>query len=197
MRVRPIAVLAVLLVAGLPVLAQAPAKHDAHHASADRDHKVKGGALPSGWRARTDNASAKIKDAHFAAMGTGYHVTSGPAAIYWNPKDRMSRKFTATATFTQMKAPTHPEAYGLVFGGNNLDTPKQSYVYVLVRGDGKMLVNHRAGADVHKIIDWTANAAVNKEGADGKATNTIAVDATRSDSVRVMINGKPVAALEY
>jgi len=68
-------------------------------------------------------------------------------------------------------------------------------VYLLVRGDGKILLNHRAGAEVHKIIDWTDNAAVHKADANGVASNTLRIDATKPDSVRLLVNGVQVAAL--
>jgi hypothetical protein len=151
--------------------------------------------LPAGWAARTDEASAKLADVTFVATDGRYHVTSGPAAIYWSQKDRTAGPFSASATFTQQKNPTHPEAYGLFFMGNKLDTPDQSYAYVLVRGDGKVMVKHRAGKEVHTIIDWTDNAAVHKADAKGVATNTLAVDATKPDSVRVLVNGRQIAAI--
>ena len=55
--------------------------------ASDPTHKVAGGALPAGWMGRTDRPTDKLTDAKFVAMGSGYHVTSGPAAIYWNPKN--------------------------------------------------------------------------------------------------------------
>jgi hypothetical protein len=161
----------------------------------DPTHKVAGGALPAGWMGRTDRPTDKLTDAKFVAMGSGYHATSGPAAIYWNPKTVTSGPFTATTTLTQTKAPTHPEAYGIFFMGKDLDVPTQSYMYFIVRGDGKFMVNHRAGADVHKIIPWTENAAVVKADANGKATNKLTVDATKTDSLRFLVNDKQVAAL--
>ncbi len=162
----------------------------------DHDVKVEGaGALPKGWMGRTDNATAKIEDAKFVAMGSGFHVTSGPAAIYWNDKSATKAPFTASVTIRQTKNPAHPEAYGIFFQGRNLDKPDQNYAYLLVRGDGKFLLNHRAGADVHKIIPWTDNAAVHKADANGVATNTVTVDATKADSVRFLINGTQVAAV--
>jgi len=57
------------------------------------------------------------------------------------------------------------------------------------------MVKHRAGSEVHTILDWTDNASVHKQDADGKATNTLTVDATNADSVRLMVNGAQVAAL--
>ena len=191
---RSIAALSLLLVVAAPLAAQKHAKKSAKK-NHDPDVHVAGGALPAGWMGRTDDASQKISDAKFVTMGTGFHVTSGPAAIYWTEKMKAAGPFTATATFQQTKNPTHPEAYGLVLQGSNLDKPDQSYVYFLVRGDGKFLVNHRAGADVHKIVPWTENAAVKKADDKGVATNTLSVDATRPDSIRLLVNGKQVHAL--
>ncbi|MEO8623416.1 MAG: hypothetical protein ABI625_20235, partial [bacterium] len=170
---RSITTMSLLVLASAPLAAQAkPTNHDP-------DKNVAGGALPAGWMGRTDHADQKISDAKFVVMGPGYHVTSGPAAIYWSDKGKAAGAFTASATFRQTKNPTHPEAYGLVFQGSKLDKPDLSYVYFLVRGDGKFMVNHRAGADVHKIVEWTDNAAVHRADAAGVATNTLSVDATK------------------
>lgn len=161
----------------------------------DMDNKVKGGPLPAGWSGRMDDASAKITDAKFVTMGKGYHVTTGPAAIYWTAKDKVSGPFIATATLSQTKAPDHPEAYGIFAGGKNLESPNQTYFYFLIRGDGKFMVSHRAGAEVHKIVGWTDNAAIKKADAKGAATNTLTADASKADSVRLKVNGVQVAAL--
>lgn len=184
---RSLTSMSLLLLAAVPLSAQMKDK--------DPTHKVAGGALPAGWSGRTDKATDKLEDAKFVTMGSGYHVTSGPAAIYWNDKSMTKGPFTATATFRQTKKPAHPEAYGLFFAGNKLESPDQTYYYVLVRGNGQVLVNHRAGAAVHKIMDWTEVAAAKKEDASGVATNTITVDATKPDSMRVLVNGVRVAAL--
>lgn len=183
---RSLTTLSLLALAAAPLAAQG---------ANDPTHKVEGGALPAGWMGRTDKPTDKLTDAKFVAMGSGFHATSGPAAIYWNPKNVTSSAFTASTTVTQTKAPTHPEAYGIFFMGKDLDTPQQNYAYFLVRGDGKYMVNHRAGADIHKIIPWTDSPAVNKADANGKATNKLTVDASKADSVRLLVNDKQVAAL--
>jgi len=164
-------------------------------AAHDPDIKAGGGALPSGWSGRTDRADAKLEDAKFVTMGQGFHVTSGPAAIYWRAENATKGPFTATATFRQTKAPMHPEAYGLFFAGKGIEGADQSYAYFLVRGDGKVMVKHRAGKDVHTLMDWTDNAAVHKQDSTGAATNTLTVDASRADSVRLFVNGAPAAAI--
>jgi hypothetical protein len=180
----------------LSLLALAAAPLAAQMKDHDPDKKAEGGALPAGWMGRTDRDNAKLSDAKFEKTGaTSYHVTSGPAAIYWKDNN-VTGPYVAAATFTQMKAPMHPEAYGLFFMGKSLSTADQNYAYLLVRGDGKVMVKHRAGKDVHTIIDWTENAAVHKQDAAGKATNTLTVDASKADSLRLKVNGAQVAAIE-
>jgi hypothetical protein len=159
----------------------------------DPDKKAGGGKLPAGWTGRTDRENAQLSDAKFETMGKGFHVTSGPAAIYWKD-NKVTGPYTASATFTQLKAPAHPEAYGLFFIGKDLITPQQNYAYFLVRGDGKVMVKHRAGKDVHTIMDWTDNAAVRKQDANGRVTNTLGIDASKADSVRLLVNGKQISA---
>ncbi len=185
---RSLTSLSLLVLVATPLFAQKKKEKDP-------DHKVAGGALPAGWSGRTDRPNQKIEDAKFVTMGSGFHVTSGPAAIYWNDKSMTKGPYTATATFRQTKKPEHPEAYGMIFGGNKLDTPDQTYYYLLVRGDGKVLLNHRAGTEVHKIMDWKEVASAKKEDASGTATNTISVDASKPDSIRLSVNGARIGAI--
>ena len=151
--------------------------------------------LPEGWSVRFDKANAVAANAKFVVMGDGFHVTSGPSAIYYNPAHNMKGDYRVTATFTQTKAPTHPEAYGIFVGGKNLDKPEQEYGYVIVRGDGKYAIKHRAGAEVHTIADWTEFPKLAKQDAAGKATNTIAFDVS-GDHVKVLLNGEEVKRWE-
>ena len=161
----------------------------------DPTHKVAGGISVAGWQGRIDpqaeRRGMKLDDAKFSSMGSGLHITSGPAAIYWNPKDMARGSYTVSASFTQTKAPMHPEAYGLFIGGSDLKDSTQSYVYFLTRGDGKYLINHRAGNDVRKIVDWTDTEATNKQDAAGKSTNELAIRVS-ADSVNFLANGKLV-----
>lgn len=168
--------------------------------SADPDKLVAdGGVKVPGWTGRIDPQAAKggrkITDDKVVAMGPGFHVTSGPAAVYWNPANTASGNYTVSGTFSQGKAAAHPEAYGLIIGGQNLDTPNQSYLYFLVRQDGKYLINHRANdSTVHKIVDWTAISAVKAMDAEGKATNALSV-AVGPDKLSFLVNGTEVTTL--
>jgi hypothetical protein len=183
------AIVTLALLAAAPLAAQQP------QAEKDPTIKVKSAGLPPGWTARLDNKETRytVNDTRFEAMGSGFHVTSGPAAIYYNPKDVVSGEFTATASFGQRKAPTHPEAYGLFIGGTKLETPEQQYLYFLVRGDGKYYVAHRAGNDVHPVVGWTDSPAINKQNEAGAATNVLAIQVAK-DSVHLSANGQRVTS---
>ena len=151
-------------------------------------------ALPAGWSMRLDRDGAPATDLSFKKRGAGWHATTGPAAVFYNPATTATGAYTVDATFTQTKAPAHAEAYGIVFGGSKLDTPQQSYFYYVVRGDGRYLLKHRAGSEVHTLQDWTEHPALKKADAAGRATNALRVQ-VGADSVRFFANGTPVKAL--
>ncbi len=156
-----------------------------------------GGVKIAGWQARLDRPTAKVADLKLVAMGPGMHVTSGPAAIYWTPANAMkvgSKGYVVKASFTQTKAPMHPEAYGLIAGGSALDTDNQNYLYFLARGDGKFMVKHRYHDQVHTLADWTANDALKVQDAAGKATNELAIE-VGPETTRFLANGTEVLKL--
>ena len=144
---------------------------------------------PAGWHVRLDRANADRSQIAFSNMGPGMHVTSGPAAIYWSASNAKTGTYSAEVTFTQMKAPTHAEAYGMIWGANALDGEGQNYLYFVIRGDGKYLVRHRAGTATHDVQAWTEHPAIVKQGADGKQKNTLRVEVTATAS-RLFANGQ-------
>jgi hypothetical protein len=160
----------------------------------DTDKNVAGGTIPAGYIARTDRSSQAISGARYAPSGNGWEVTTGPAHILYAPKDSAKSHYVASATFEQLEAPAHPEAFGIFFGGIHLDQPTQAYMYFEVRGTGEMLVKLRDGGSTRDTISWTPNPNIPKQDAAGKATYNLAV-AVSPDSVRFMVNDKQVAAL--
>jgi hypothetical protein len=161
----------------------------------DPDNPVQGGgALPAGWSARTDR-NAPMTNVKFEKMGpTGLHVTTGPAVILWREADKGAGGFHAEATFTQTKAPAHPEAYGLFLAGKDLNEAGQYYTYFIVRQDGKFMIRTRDGAGTKDVQAWTDNAALVKAGADGKATNKLEI-LVGKDKVTFSANGKEVYSM--
>lgn len=189
----------ILAFASTVACAQGEPKQPQHKTSDPDKVTATGGVTAAGWTGRIDPQSEKqgrkITDAKFVDMGKGFHVTSGPAAVYWNPANSPTGNYSVSATFTQTKPATHAEGYGLITGGHDLTAANQSYGYFLVRQDGKYLINHRADdSTVHKIVPWTENAAIKKIPEGGKVTNTVRIDFTPSD-VLFLVNGTEVHRL--
>jgi hypothetical protein len=181
-----------VFVLGLAALLAAPLL--AQHQS-DPDKKVAGGGtLPTGWKARLDDA-APIAGVKVMPMGGGLHFMTGPAGIYYRPSDKASGAYEARATFTQMAPAAHPEAYGIIIGGSGLEGAAQKYTYFLIRQDGKYLIKRRAGAETPTIADWTDSPSVRKADTSGKMSNTLAVDVGR-DKVRFLVNGEEVTSTD-
>jgi hypothetical protein len=183
-----------LLACATPALAQhnhPPAQQQGGHAHG-AGHSHEGGQLPEGWKARPDRANSDMTKLHFMPMSGGYHAITGPAALLYRPADQARGVYTVQARFNQRKAPTHPEAYGIFYGGRNLESGTQEYFYFLVRGDGKYAVKHRAGDEVHDIRDWTEHAAIRKQDRNGRASNLVSV-AVNAAAVTLIVNGTRVA----
>lgn len=177
----------IVVLAGTAMCAQ-------HHDGSDPNMKVKGsGELPAGWQMRLDKASASSNDVKFLEEKNGYHVVSGPAAIYYKSADQATGRFQADVVFSQVKASRHPEAYGLFFGGENLQEKNQQYFYFLIRQDGKYLIKKRVGEGTSVVVDWTENKAVNKIDASGQAHNRLTVKITEGEAV-FLVNGEQVHA---
>jgi hypothetical protein len=180
--------MAAIGLAAMPVIAQHPKEHQA-----DPDKKVAGGGtLPSGWKARADSGS--LAGVKVMPMGGGIHFMSGPAGIYYKP-DKATGAYEARATFTQMQPAAHPEAYGLIIGGSDLEGAGQKYTYFLIRQDGKYLIKRRAGDATPTIADWTDSGAIKKADSSGKMSNTLAIDVGK-EKVRFLVNGTEVNATD-
>lgn len=154
------------------------------------------GRLPGDWRSRPDLLNTRPDQLHFASMGDGVHATMGPAAIFYEPSRTAQGSFRAHASFTQTRATEHPEAYGLFVGGRDLESPRQSYLYFVVRQDGKYLIKHRTAGDVHTLVDWTEHPAIHTlaRGATAPATNDLQVE-VGPEQVRFLVNGTEVASI--
>ncbi len=158
----------------------------------DPTKAVTPGALPAGWATLPDHPNMAAK---FEAMGPGFHVTSGGAAIYYRAADAQKENFTVSANFRQAEKGQHAEAYGLFTGGRDLsDATKQTYLYFEVRQDGMYYIAHRSGANVHKLVDWTASPAIHKIDDTPNATNDLAIKVA-ADSVRFFVNNTQVNAV--
>jgi hephaestin len=153
-----------------------------------------GARLPGTWQARPDRGDVRRELLRLMPMGDGLHVTLGPSAVFYDAARVATGSYQAKATFTQTKPTEHPEGLGILLGGKDLEGEAQSYLYFLVRQDGKYMIKHRAGSETHTLVDWTSHGAVRRIEGDGGATNELVVE-VGENGARFIINGAEVVTL--
>jgi hypothetical protein len=152
--------------------------------------------VPAGWSVRVDRSTSasdpdKSPDVKFVTMGKGFHVTTGPAGVFWNPANTAAGDFTASATFALSKPSSHNNYYGLVFGGADLGAATQNYIYFLIGQNGSFIIKHRSGDQVHDIQAAMKSDAIKQPGADGKSSNALEVRVA-GNTISYVVNGTVV-----
>lgn len=181
----------VVVAAGLAVV---PSNARAQQANAPRP-------APDGWRWSPDaparplnlgNSAVADSVFEFVNMAPGWHITMGPGAALYDPRERAEGRFVVQSDLILFPNASANE-YGVFVGGRDLEGPGKEWFAFVVRSDGSAAVMHRAGAETHLLLPWTKHEAVKPLPAGGSATNVVAVRA-EPDSVRFVVNGTRVAA---
>ena len=151
------------------------------------------GNLADGWSVRADSDTGA--DDKLTMEGSAFHfVTGGPPSnngTFFNPAWTATGDHAFSATFTQNVKATHPDAYGLMFGGANLADDNQTYTYFEVRQAGQFYIATRKGAGVTAVVPWTKNEAIKPEGPDGKQSNNLSVQVNGANVI-FSVNGTEV-----
>ena len=152
--------------------------------------------VPAGWKQRLDRStSASDPDAagavKFVSMGNGFHATNPQAAVFWNPANAASGNYTVKGSFKLVRPSNHTNYYGLVFGGSDLDSANQSYIYFTVAQDGTWLIKRRDADAAPTIAGKTASDVVKKPGADGSSVNDLEVR-VQASKIDYVVNGTVV-----
>jgi hypothetical protein len=150
---------------------------------------------PEGWQVRIDRSTSAadpddVPNVKVATVGKGFRVTGGPAGTYWNAAHRAKGNFTVRGTFRLMKPSGHTNYYGLIFGGDALESARQRYIYFLVAQDGTFIVRHRTGEESQDVTRMM-HAAVRRPGADGTSTNALEVR-VMGNQISYVVNGAVV-----
>jgi|SRR5688500_3422424 len=159
--------------------------------------------VPVGWTVRLDKpdpavviGSGKKAGIFFVNMTPGWHVTTGPSAIFYHPES-VAKGQSRIEAVIHLFAPQgrHREAFGIFFGGADLDGANQAYDYFVIRNSGEFLIKRRNGGETPVLHPWTKSAAIvpHTEGKES-VKNVLAVEAG-SDNARFFINGELVATL--
>ncbi|HEU4435698.1 MAG TPA: hypothetical protein VFR51_20095 [Pyrinomonadaceae bacterium] len=163
-----------------------------------------GGVKVAGWTGQIDAKEAEagmtLNSAKFAKEGNAFHVVTGPAVTYWNPANKASGDYTVKATFTEakyMNLNDHPHPYGIMIGGNDLGTDKQTYLYCAAYGNGTFIVRGFGPAPFQvNGRRAAADPAVNKASAKGESVTQEIALSVKGDKVECAINGKVVGSYD-
>jgi hypothetical protein len=129
-------------------------------------------------------------------MTPGWHITTGPSAIFVHPASTASGEYEAMTDIHLFDPGERREAFGLVLGGQNLDTDSLSYDYFLIRNSKEFLIKRRTGSETAVIQDWTPSDAIvpYDDPTQSSVLNQLKVQ-VGADSVTFFINESEVAAL--
>ena len=150
---------------------------------------------PDGWQVRLDKPGPDSTKVVFASMAPGWHVTTGPAVILWNPATTAKGAYKAETNIHLFKPESgHAEAFGLFVGGANLDGENESYTYFMIRNDGQYLVKQRAGKDTKDVIPWTKSPAIKLFDDKAESVANVLTIVASPATVDFLINGTKVAS---
>jgi len=162
--------------------------------------------VPDGWEVRLDrdmdnviiSSDADSADIYFVNMTPGWHITSGPAAIYYHPGNTAAGEYKLSATLHLFDPGNrNREAFGIFLGGLDLAGEDQRYLYFLIRNTGEFLIKERIGSETEVIQNWTSADSINlftEDMNDSSAENTLSVSVSGS-KLLFSINNNEVASV--
>jgi hypothetical protein len=150
---------------------------------------------PAGWIVRTDGGGHGGGEFSFVDMPPGWHITTGPSGILYDPGKSASGPYTVEAEVFLFDPGSRNEAFGIFIGGQNLDGDAQAYTYFLIRRDGSVLVKRRDGEATSTVLDWTKNDAVvtwEEKGADEATAKNVLGARVGGGEMAFLVNGVEV-----
>jgi len=137
-----------------------------------------------------------VPDVTVTPVADGFEVHTGPAAVVWEEGNTASGEYTLSGTFTLLEPSSHANYYGLVYGGSDLQSDSQNYMYFLIAQNGTYIIKHRANSEtVHDIMGRTAHDAIETPGDDGTSLNDLEVR-IGGEQIDFVINGQIVHSAE-
>lgn len=147
---------------------------------------------PSGWRVLVDGASRDT--VHYVQMPPGWHMTTGPGAILFDPSYQAAGRFAVEAEIFLFPNSSESE-YGIFVGGSALDGPSPSYLAFVVRGDGQAALTQVAAGKASALVPWRSAPGVKAlAGGDEPVRNVLRLSAER-DSIIMEANGERVSSI--
>jgi hypothetical protein len=157
---------------------------------------------PSDWRWRSDGPVKLVALENvppdglaFVAMPPGWHITTGPGTLLYQPEYAGRGNFSLEAEIF-LFAGTSQEEYGIFVGGSGLESQASTAAYVafVARRDGQIAVLARTANGVEPLVAWRRDDAALPQAGPDNVKNVLRVEAGPKDVV-FSVNGKPVATL--
>ncbi|MGE3474128.1 MAG: hypothetical protein AB7O28_27555 [Vicinamibacterales bacterium] len=149
---------------------------------------------PASWKwvtdapARHQTALRPPEDAWlFGVMAPGWHITTRPAAVLYEPSYVGTGRFVLEAE-TFLFPGTSDSGLGLLVGGTNLEGPAASYTAFLIRRDGRVSVERRAGGRTERLVDWAAASGAVAGKPDTSVRNLLRLE-VEAGVARLLVNG--------
>jgi len=155
---------------------------------------------PKEWRWRLDRPATLVTGQdvpdsawRFVGMPPGWHVTTGPGVVLFNPSERASGRYSLSADFILFPNPSD-SYFGLVLGGADLGSAAGAHLAVQLRRDGAVRVLS-VGAGGEKVLAaWRMHSAIRAHQGTGTVSNRLRV-AVAPDSLRIFVNDSAVVAV--
>ena len=148
---------------------------------------------PANWKVRFDRP-APDSDLNFVTMEPGWHITTGPAGILYDPERKAAGDYVLRSEIHLFPGERR-EGFGVFVGGQNLDSESQSYTYFLIRKDGRFLIKRRRGAETEVLTPWTEHAAILKhDGGEDTVKNVLGIECA-AEMVHFLVNDERVSSL--
>ena len=196
---RSISLLLAVLFAASPVLAQDDMQSQRPDPENPQGENM---ATPPTWTVRFDHPGTATvgadttADVWFVNMTPGWHITTGPAAIFYHPASTVEGSQRIESNIDFFDPGERLEAYGIFFGGQNLEGDDITYDYFLVRNSGEFIVKRWTGHETSAIHPWTPHEAVAVFGpeTEGPVANKLAVE-IHDEEVLFFVNDAEVVRL--
>lgn len=162
------------------------------------------GESPSNWTVRLDKpnddftigSNKEQDDIYFVNMEPGWHITSGPRAIFYPDDKTAGGDYTVSSQIHLFDPGDYNEAFGIFIGGENLQEDHQTYTYFLLRNSGEYLIKKRDGNETHLVKDWTETDAMDvfTNETESSIPNTLRIE-VMDEEVAFFVNDEEVERL--
>lgn len=152
------------------------------------------GALPrpAGWRLLVDGAARDT--VHYVQMPPGWHITTGPGTLLFDPDYKAAGRFAVEAEIFLFPG-TSESGYGIFVGGSGLAGTSASYLAYVARRDGHVRLERVTADGRQALVDWTRAESIKpSQGMEEPVRNVLRLSVER-DSIVLEANGSRVTAI--